>query len=935
MIAAADAPAVVALFKTYFLNRTDRACFGAPWGSPCPCRGDHFLDGLLLAHLLGDDVTAATAEWGPTQQGKSGKERGAFKIGSYAPALDGTSRFGTIDLDGGEDHASPLRDPLAAALAVLAGCVARGLPAYLEKSGSGRGWHVWLFFGPGCRARDVRALLHSLVPSGLPLKGKNAGVADATKGAGIEIFPKSDALGSDPLSVGHQVWLPLYHGGRNGGGQFYQAGDDGKPAAYLPDTFETIDAAGLAAALASGVGPPPAPGPGAGPLFDREGRGATSDATLAEVAAAPEALPQEHCDDYETWAQTGMALKDLDDGTDGERFALWEEWSRKSERFREGACAKHWKTFGRRASGARRTVASLFREARANGWEPEPIVIVVADTAGRSNHHDSGAAVGATKQAAPTVGGTSERWDEPIPFDRMPAVPAFPTDTLTPWLREWVKGVAEELQVPEDLPGMTCLGVASGAAAKKFHVFVRPGFVEGCNLYAVAQAEVAERKTAVFDRAMGPVKAYEEAQLEAAQAEIATRRVERQMLQQALRAAEHRARTAAATSANPENGTPAMTAAEARRQARAEAIQIAGQLANLVVPEPPQYVADDATPEALAEVLDAQGGRILVASDEGSAFEIAKGRYSDGPNFEIWLRGHTGGDVRVNRTGRGPLTGRGRRGQIHVKGATISAAMVVQPDVVASLADKPALFRRGWAARWLFSVVVGYVGRRKTNPDPAPEKVLADYHSSMLALWGLQVPKGGTELVCSDEARKAFEDFLAWMEPRLPAYPVRLKQWAGKLVGASARIAGILHLADAVGASGSVAAPVSGTTAANAIRLAKEYLLPHARAAFALMGTSELVADAMHALKWIRGHHKAGGEARLSKRDIFRGCEGHWPTVAELEPVLRLLEQHHYLKALPPSERPGPGRRPSVEYLVNPRGLIVTCTSTQSTQSTE
>jgi hypothetical protein len=932
MIAAADAPAVVALLKRYFFNRADRVPFGAPWGSPCPCRGDHFLDALLLAHVLGNDVTPAMAEWGPTQQGKSGKERGHFVIGTYTPALDGTTRFGVVDLDGGEDHASPLRDPLAAALAVLHDCAARGLPACLEKSGSGKGWHVWVLLGEGCKARDVRTLLLSLVPAGLPLKGKDAGVADATRNLGVEIFPKSDTVGSDPWSVGAMVWLPWYHGARNGGSQFYRVGDDGKPTPYVPTTFEVTDAAGLAAALASGAGPPPAPEPAAGPLFDQGGRGETSDAPLSEVAAALAALPPEHCDHYQTWVETGMAIKDLDDGTDAERFEMWERWSRKSKRFREGACWKHWQSFGKRQGGPRKTVATLFAAARANGWQEDPVANVIT---GANNHRGPWTAMGAPKEAPPTVGETSEVWAETIPLGRVPTVPAFPTDTLTPWLREWVKGVAEELQVPEDLPGMTCLGVAAGAVAKKFRVFVRPGFVEGTNLYTVAQAEVAERKTAVFDRAMGPVKAYEEAQLEAAQAEIATRRVERQLLQQALRAAEHRARTAAAVSANPENNTPAMTAAEARRQARAEAIRIAGQLANLHVPEPPQYVADDATPEALAEVLDAQGGRILVASDEGSAFEIAKGRYSDGPNFEVWLKGHTGGDVRVNRTGRGPLTGRGRRGQIHVKGATISACMCVQPDVVASLADKPALFRRGWAARWLYAVVVGYVGRRKTSPDPAPEKVLADYHSSMLALWGLQAPKGGTELVCSDEARKAFEDFLAWMEPRLPAYAVRLKQWAGKLVGASARIAGILHLADAVGASGSVTAPVGGTTAANAIRLAKEYLLPHARAAFALMSTSELVADAMHALKWIRGHHKAGGEARLSKRDIFRGCEGHWPTVAELEPVLRLLEQHHYLKALPPSERPGPGRRPSVEYLVNPRGLIVTCTPTESTQSTE
>src|SRR5262249_9361749 len=102
------------------------------------------------------------------------------------------------------------------------------------------------------------------------------------------------------------------------------------------------------------------------------------------------------------------------------------------------------------------------------------------------------------------------------------------------------------------------------------------------------------------------------------------------------------------------------------------------------------------------------------------------------------------------------------------------------------------------------------------------------------------------------------------------------------------------------------------------------YLLPHARAAFGLMGANEKVEDAKHVLRWLKANsgscvNCAGGVAVLSKREIFRGCQGRWPTVAEMEPVLALLESHKYLVALPEKERGRPGRRPSPEYALNPR----------------
>src|SRR4051794_5273578 len=54
------------------------------------------------------------------------------------------------------DELVRVADPLGAALEFLDNCQRAGLFAYLEKSGGGAGWHVWVFFAPGVTAADAR-----------------------------------------------------------------------------------------------------------------------------------------------------------------------------------------------------------------------------------------------------------------------------------------------------------------------------------------------------------------------------------------------------------------------------------------------------------------------------------------------------------------------------------------------------------------------------------------------------------------------------------------------------------------------------------------------------------------------------------------------------------------------------------------------------------
>jgi hypothetical protein len=77
----------------------------------------------------------------------------------------------------------------------------------------------------------------------------------------------------------------------------------------------------------------------------------------------------------------------------------------------------------------------------------------------------------------------------------------------------------------------------------------------------------------------------------------------------------------------------------------------------------------------------------LLASAEGTAFEIAKGRYSETANFNVFLKGHSGDPLRTNR-----ITRQGER----VDRPALSCALAIQPDVIRGLAEQTSMKGRGF-----------------------------------------------------------------------------------------------------------------------------------------------------------------------------------------------------------------------------------------------
>jgi replicative DNA helicase len=460
--------------------------------------------------------------------------------------------------------------------------------------------------------------------------------------------------------------------------------------------------------------------------------------------------------------------------------------------------------------------------------------------------------------------------------------------------------VATATQTPPDLAGMLALAVLASVAAGAVEVQPRPGWQEPLCLFVAVGMDAGARKSGVFTALTRPLADYERQQATAALPAITETATLRRIADQAAAHAEAAAGKAPASQ---------------QQEARAEAIARAAEASSLVVPPVPRWLVDDATPEALAGLL-ATYGRIALLSPEGDVFDQMAGRYNQhaGPNLGVYLKGHAGDLLKVDRRGR-PSE--------YVERPCLTIGLAVQPEVLRGLAGRPGFGGRGLLARFLYGLPASLVGRRQPGAPPVPPVVAERYAVELQALAAsLTTPAGPTGddgpalLVLDPQAAELLLAFERDLEPRLAAGSgdlAYLAGWAAKLAGATCRLAALLHLAGHL--RDGWARPISANTFAAAVRLAG-YLVEHARAVFDLMGAGPRVDDARWLLDWIsRTNH-----AQFSRRDAHAAApRGRFRKATDLEPALTLLEEHGWLRRVD-ADPPGPkgGRPSSPRFLVNP-----------------
>ncbi|MFI7419411.1 YfjI family protein [Nonomuraea sp. NPDC049684] len=482
-------------------------------------------------------------------------------------------------------------------------------------------------------------------------------------------------------------------------------------------------------------------------------------------------------------------------------------------------------------------------------------------------------------------------WDAPAPLGQRGELPPFPVHALPGWVADHVGAVAEETQTPLDLAGCVALAALSTAAGGRAVVNVRGSWVEPVNLFVLVAMPPGSRKSAVFRAMTNPLIHAERALLSRIGPQITEAGVARRLAEDL---AEKAAR--AASSARGES------AAEAIAEAQSAALAVE----EIKVPVKPRLMADDVTPESASTILVEQGGRLAVLSAEGGIFATLAGRYSGTPNLDLFLKGHAGDPLIIDRRGRSE----------RVDQAVLTMGLAVQPEIVSDIATMPGFRGKGLLGRILYSLPKSNVGYRNVDAPTVPEHIAARYDANLQRLTiDMHDWHDPAQLVLSPEAAEIFTEHRRSTERRLRPDSGDLghiTDWAGKFDGAVMRIAGLIHLAGRV--EDGWRHPITPDTVNAAITIG-QYFITHALATFDAMGADPDLEAARVVHAWLQRTNPQ----RFTVREAFTALpRNRFRKVAELETPLDLLEQLGWIRREPEPPRTGPGRRPSPAYAVHP-----------------
>ena len=472
----------------------------------------------------------------------------------------------------------------------------------------------------------------------------------------------------------------------------------------------------------------------------------------------------------------------------------------------------------------------------------------------------------------------NQEWEMPIPFHETDT-PPFPTESLPGPLSAFVESLSDSTQTPEEMAGILSLGVLATAFQSKFTVEITPDWREPLCLYCVAVAPPGERKSAVISARTRPIYEFEAEQRELEAVEIAQNQTEKALLEKALDAAKN--------AATKGKGNWA--------EKRTEALELSAQLSQFQDMHPFRLLVDDTTPEKLIDLMDKQGGSMTVCSAEGGLFDAISGRYDKTANFDIYLKGHAGDMIVVDRIGRKTNS---------IPNPRLTMLLTIQPEVLSGLMNNTTFRGRGLCGRFLYAMCKSKVGHREISPPPIPDPVRAEYRAFVRRI--LSTQWSGT-IRLSTDADEIRLEYQGYIEKKLGNEWENMRDWGGKLTGALVRIAALMHAAEVQGNPAET--PISPEVMAVATSIA-EFLSAHAVAAYQVMGADEEYESARYLWRRI----ESSGQDEMSKRDLFRLCKGKFKRVEDMEPALQTLITMGYVREMDIST----GGRPTKKLFFNP-----------------
>jgi hypothetical protein len=486
----------------------------------------------------------------------------------------------------------------------------------------------------------------------------------------------------------------------------------------------------------------------------------------------------------------------------------------------------------------------------------------------------------------PDGAGSQGCFAELTPFEQSEALPPFPSSALPPAACEFVCAATETVQAPVDMVGACVLGMLEIACRGRFPVRLPNGHIERPCLYVAPIAPPSERKSGVIDVVARPLIDYEIEYNREHNGEVGQSQSELRLLQGRIASAEQ---TAIKTKD-----------AEARRIAGLELQGLNTELAEFEPIEPLRLYGADVTPEKLAAMLRTQRGTFALVSAEGGGLFENIGRYNDRGGLEIYLSGYSGDRVCVDRKGSASIV---------VDRPALNMIAPCQPSVIADLFSDRQKSGRGLLSRILFVKCPSRVGGRSATSVPLNERIAADYRNLCFNMLAAQNNGNNGNLEFDKGGFDVYRSFFDEIEPQLTPDIGELSfmaDWAGKLPGQMARLAGLIHCIAAFERGNNPHdTQINAEETRAAVELAR-YFLAHAKAVYAEQAEPESVSNA----RYLWGKIKAMKTDK--KNELSHSTQGKQNF--SLDDSLAELVNRGYIRV----EYTRTGGRPSPRIVVNP-----------------
>lgn len=468
----------------------------------------------------------------------------------------------------------------------------------------------------------------------------------------------------------------------------------------------------------------------------------------------------------------------------------------------------------------------------------------------------------------PKIEDFNGQFEQFIPFDQH-QTPDIPAELLPVGLAGFVRNISEVLSVPPAMPVMAALGMVSAGISKKFVVSPKPDWMEPVNIYSLTAMPPASNKSQVLKYLKSPVDEWEEKEAIRVIPEREKAFIELKLLEAELSKQYSVIKGKKSKASEVNVAKEAVVGIEEQIKAKKDSL-----------PMLPQIYTTDATPEAIAELVHEQNGRLGIISDEGGITEVLSGLYNGGnANIDIILKGIDGGATRIKRANRD-----------YKLNPYLTLVLIIQPQVLANMADKKAFTGNGALERYLYALPIGNVGYRTFRDTKIDGHLQTRYSNLIYNLLCIPMPEKPHCLTLDTPSKEMFHNFRTEIERELRADGKLYIciGWGGKLAGYTLRLAGLMHVAEHDNIDHLI---IQKNTMKNAITLAR-LLMEHTVTAYNMMGADAETKDAKSILEWLM----AVRVTRFTKSEIINAMKNMQAGKKDnLKKALQLLVEYNVL----------------------------------------